>query len=149
MNSYGSRMLGRLVRAGLSTRLVVGLVAVIFLTVAAIALPAYSLVRTELERQAWSRVDEGATSSLALFNAGQSQLDQLATLAAQRPTLRSILRGGNRQELEAYLTAFAEGAGVAEDDCIRLLVTFITHQCVVPIGAGRSGQEQNRERCEQ
>ncbi len=112
MNSYGSRMLGQLVRAGLSTRLVVGLVAVIFLTVAAIALPAYTLVRTELERQAWSRVEQGATSSVALLNAGQAQLDQLTTLAAQRPTLRSILHEGNRQALGGYLTTFAEGAGV-------------------------------------
>src|SRR3990170_1579065 len=105
MNSYRARVLGRLVRAGLSARLVVGLVAVIFLTAAATALPAYSLIRTELERQARSRVEQGATSSLALLNAEQAQLDQLATLAAQRPTLRSILQEGNRQEVEAYLMA--------------------------------------------
>jgi hypothetical protein len=48
MNGYGFRVLGPLVRAGLSTRLVVGLVAVIFLTAAATALPAYSLIRSEL-----------------------------------------------------------------------------------------------------
>ena len=102
MRGYRSSVVGRLIRAGLSTRLVVGLVAVIFLTAAATALPAYSLIRTELERQARSRVEQGATSSLALLNAEQAQLDQLATLAAQRPTLRSILQEGNRQEVEAY-----------------------------------------------
>ncbi len=112
MSGSGSRLLGSLVRARLSTRLIVGLVGVIFVTVMASGLPAYGLIRMELERQAWSRVEQGATSSLALLNAGQAQLDQLATLGAQRPTLRSILHEGNRQDLEAYLTAFADGAGV-------------------------------------
>jgi PAS domain S-box-containing protein len=110
MHRYGSRVLGRLVRAGLSTRVVAGLVAVIFLTAAATALPAYGLIHSELERQAWSRVEQGATSSIALLKAEQDQLDQLAMLGAQRPTLRSLLRDGNQRDLEAYLTAFAAGA---------------------------------------
>jgi two-component system phosphate regulon sensor histidine kinase PhoR len=99
----------------------VAVVALIVLAIAAAALPAYALIRGELERQAWDRVDRGAATSKALIEAELTRLSSLATLAAQRPTLRSLAGEPPSAELQTYLETFRSAAGV--DD---VLVTSTT-----------------------
>jgi PAS domain S-box-containing protein len=99
-------------RSSVLKQTVAAMVALIVLAIAAASLPAYGLIHAELERQAWDRVEQGAATTLALLAAEQSRLLDLATLAAQRPTLRTLLRDGEKDDLEAYLSTFRSGAGI-------------------------------------
>jgi PAS domain S-box-containing protein len=91
----------------LSTRLIVTFVAVIVATTVAAGVPAYWLVRSQLEQQAWARVADGERITLALLEAEQARLADLAALTAQRPTLQTLLEGGGpANALSDYLRAF-------------------------------------------
>ncbi len=90
----------------LSTRLIVAIVLVIVVTTFAAGVPAYQIVRDQLDQQAWERVADGGRVALTLFEAEQASLLDLAMLTAQRPTLRTLLQTNDTADLSAYLQTF-------------------------------------------
>jgi PAS domain S-box-containing protein len=83
--------------------MIVSFIGLVILTAAAAGLPAIWLIRGQLERQAWAQVEQGSRAAQALYTARQNEMASLATLTAQRPTLRNLLLQGERAPLLAYL----------------------------------------------
>ena len=96
----------------LSAQMILSFVALVLLTAAAAGLPAVWLIRDQLGRQAWAQVEQGSLAAQALYEAKQNELQSLATLTAQRPTLRELLAKGERETLSAYLHTLQEGSGL-------------------------------------
>jgi hypothetical protein len=88
------------------------MVALVVLSIAAASLPALAIIHGELERQAWNRVEQGSLTTQALLEAELARLADLATLAGQRPTLRTLVADHRTGELEAYLDVFRDGADI-------------------------------------
>lgn len=96
----------------LSVQMILSFIALVLLTAAAAGLPAIWLIRGQLGRQAWAQVEQGSLSAQALYEAKQNELQSLATLTAQRPTLRELLANGEQETLSAYLRTLQEGSGL-------------------------------------
>jgi PAS domain S-box-containing protein len=96
----------------LSAQLILSFVALVFLTAAAVGGPAIWLIRSQLHRQEWSRLDQGALASQALYAAKRAELTGLATLTAQRPTLYELLPLGEKERLTDYLEILRQGSGL-------------------------------------
>lgn len=96
----------------LRTQLILSVIGLVLLTAAAVGLPAIWLIRTQLERQAWAQVEQGRRAAQALYTAQQNELTSLATLTAQRPTLRQLLAQGEPALLAEYLQTLQSGAGL-------------------------------------
>ena len=96
----------------LSVQLVFSLVGLALLTALMVGLPAIWLIRNQLESQAWAQVHQGVQATKALYAAREQDLDNLATLTAQRPSLRSLLQPVDREALTAYLETLRQGAGL-------------------------------------
>src|SRR3989304_799835 len=109
MRPSGVRALAGLRRASVQKQIIAGMVVLVVLAIAAASLPAYALIHAELEQQAWTRVEQGARTSRALLEAELARLADLATLAAQRPTLLALTTDRKTTELEAYLETFLAG----------------------------------------
>ncbi len=92
--------------------MVVSSIALVLLMAAAAGLPAVWLIREQLDRHAWSQVEQGRLAAQALYAVQQSELAGLATLAAQRPTLGYLLVDGDQDALSAYLATLREGSGL-------------------------------------
>ncbi len=97
---------------GLAIQMVLSSVALVLLTAAAAGLPAIWLIRGQLQQQAWERVEHGSRAAQALYEATRKELENLATLSAQRPTLRELLIRGTQEELAAYLGTLQQGSGL-------------------------------------
>ena len=106
------KWISALAGTSLTARLVLTFGAIVLLTVVAAAAPTYALIRSELERQAWSRIESGGRLTLILLDSERSRLDHLAATLAERPTLASLLRQNDRPGLTAYLDRFREGVNV-------------------------------------
>jgi two-component system phosphate regulon sensor histidine kinase PhoR len=89
-----------------STRLILGLTALILATTLSAGVPAFWLTRTQLERQAWSQVESIRQTTRSLLQAEQNRLDNLALLLAERPTLEQLANEQDWDELLPYLRAF-------------------------------------------
>ncbi len=87
-------------------------VALAVLTTLAIGVPAMGLIRGQLDRQAWALVGQGSRAAQALISAQINDLQNLAILTAQRPTLRTLIQQGDRSALAAYLQTLQKGAGL-------------------------------------
>jgi two-component system phosphate regulon sensor histidine kinase PhoR len=96
----------------LSVQMILSFVGVVILTSAAVGLPAIWLIRDQLDRQAWSQVDQGRRAALALYEAKQNEVESLAILTAQRPTLRDLLLQENDGVLEDYLETLKTVVGL-------------------------------------
>lgn len=96
----------------LSTRLIVAFIAAIMATTFVAGVPAYWLIRIELERQVWERVADGRRATLALLEAEKDRLVDLTSHAAQRPTLQRLTGGDDPAALSAYLQTFKAGVGL-------------------------------------
>ena len=96
----------------LSAQMVLSFVALALLTAAAAGLPAIWLIRDQFDRQAWAQVDQGTLAAQALYAARENELAGLATLTAERPTLRELLAEGEQDALATYLRTLQEGAGL-------------------------------------
>ncbi|HEX7974966.1 MAG TPA: ATP-binding protein [Anaerolineales bacterium] len=94
----------------LPVRMVLSFVALAVLTAAAVGLPAILLIRTQMDRQAWARADQGSSTAQALYAAQQSDLNNLAMLTAQRPTLINLVEQGDRPALQDYLHILLSGS---------------------------------------
>jgi PAS domain S-box-containing protein len=88
------------------------MVALVVLSIAAASLPALAIIHGELERQAWNRLEQGSMTTQALLEAELARLADLATLAGQRPTLRTLVTDHRTGELEAYLDVFRDGVDI-------------------------------------
>jgi PAS domain S-box-containing protein len=96
----------------LSAQMILSFVALVLLTAAAAGLPAFWLIRNQLERQAWAQVEQGSRAAQALYTAKQSEMINLATLTAQRPTLRELLARGDQTSMQTYLDTLQTGSGL-------------------------------------
>lgn len=96
----------------LSVQMILSFVALVLLTAAAAGLPAIWLIRGQLGRQAWAQVEQGSLAAEALYDAKRTELESLATLTAQRPTLRDLLRTEEQEVLATYLRTLQEGSGL-------------------------------------
>jgi PAS domain S-box-containing protein len=96
----------------LPAQMILGFVVVVILTAVTVGLPAIWLIRDQLNRQAWSQVDQGRRATEALYAAKQSEVEGFALLTSQRPTLRELLTREDRLPLENYLLTLQEGVGL-------------------------------------
>lgn len=94
----------------LRNQLLLSFIIIILLTAAAIGLPALWLMRDQLNQQAWAQVDQGSQATYALYVAQQNEMQNLATLTAERPTLRSLLSEQNQEKFISYLQTLRSGA---------------------------------------
>src|SRR5262245_53340757 len=96
----------------LPIQMLIGVVSLVLLTALAAGLPALWLLRNQLEDQAWAQVFQGSRAAQALYTAQQSETANLATLTAQRPTLRELLDQGQAAPTHSYLEVLRAGAGL-------------------------------------
>jgi len=96
--------------SSLPIQMILSFIALVLLTAAAAGLPAIWLIRGQLERQAWAQVEQGSRAAQALYAARKSELANLATLTAQRPTLHRLLTQADQAALSNYLRALQSGA---------------------------------------
>jgi hypothetical protein len=89
-----------------SVRLLLGFVILIVLTTLSAGVPAFWLTRTQLERQAWSQVENGQYATQSLLEAEQTRLANQLLLFADRPTLEQLIREQSADELQLYLQDF-------------------------------------------
>ena len=94
----------------LSTQMILSFIALVLVTAVTAGAPAIWLIQDQLKRQAWDQVEQGRRATLALYAARQSDVTDLATLTAQRPTLRGLLARGEMDALPAYLRTLKTGA---------------------------------------
>ena len=97
-----------LTRTSLATRLVILVVVLIFLTTLSAGVPAFLLARSQLEQQAWQRVDATARGTESLYDAAERRVVDLTALLAERPTLRRLIQDEDIDAIEPYLRAFQE-----------------------------------------
>ncbi len=97
-------------RDRLPVQLILSFVGLALLINLAVGLPALWLIRGQLERQAWTQVEQGRQATQALYAARQAEVHNLALLTAQRPTLRSLLASADRAALTDYLRTLQTGA---------------------------------------
>jgi PAS domain S-box-containing protein len=96
----------------LSAQMILSFIALVLLTAVAAGVPAVGLIRGQLEHQAWAQVEQGSRATLALYEARQSELEGLATLMAERPTLSQLVTDGQQEALPVYLSTLQEGSGL-------------------------------------
>ena len=94
----------------LPVQLILGSIGLVVLTAAAAGVPAIWLLYNQLDHQAWDQVEQGRRAATALYATRQRELVSLATLTAQRPTLRELLDQAEPAPLEIYLQTLREGA---------------------------------------
>lgn len=93
-------------RQRFATYLITGCVILIFASTISAGAPAYWITRNQLERQAWSHVENAQQATQSLLVAEQNRLSDLASLFAERPTLRRLAQAGAIDELEPFMAAF-------------------------------------------
>lgn len=118
----------------LSVQMILSSVALVLLTAAAAGWPAVWLIREQLDDQAWAQVEQGRLAAQALYEARQNELQSLATLAAQRPTLLELLAQGDQEALLAYLRTLQEGSG------LDLVLICDAGQAIARAGQATSGE---------
>lgn len=96
----------------LSVQMILSFVGVVILTSAAVGLPAILLIRNELDHQARLQLEQGKRAVLALYQATRSEVEDYASLTAQRPTLHELLSQDNQEELNNYLNQLRGNAGL-------------------------------------
>ena len=93
----------------LTAQLVTSFVMLVLLTAVAVGLPALWLIQSQSENQAWAQVEQGSRSTQALLTALQKEVEGLALLTAQRPSLPDLLLQENKAELVTFLDTLQEG----------------------------------------
>ena len=90
-------------RYSLVVQIVLSFMALILLTATAVGVPAVLLIRNQVERQTWARVNQGSHATEALYAAWQRRIADLAFLTSQRPTLIQLLSQEQGDALTNYL----------------------------------------------
>lgn len=94
----------------LPAQMIISVVGLVLFAAIAVGVPAIWLLNRQLEQQAWAQVEQGHRAAQALYTATQNEMDNLAVLTAQRPTLRQLLAQGDRSTLKSYLQTLKDGA---------------------------------------
>ncbi|MEJ2149523.1 MAG: hypothetical protein P8Z40_08570, partial [Chloroflexota bacterium] len=84
----------RIPARSLRAQLILSFILLILLAAAAAGIPAIWLLQAQLSRQAWAQIDQGVQAAQALYVAEEKRVADMATLAAQRPTLNTLLAEG-------------------------------------------------------
>ena len=79
---------------------------VIIATTIAAGVPAYLIIRSELEQQSWARLADGVQITRTLLRNEQDRLLDLGNLTSQRPTLRRHLKEGITEEFREYVRVY-------------------------------------------
>src|SRR5687767_9326360 len=87
----------------LATRLIVVFVAITLIATLAAGVPAYWLIRSELEQQTWSRVEDAHRVTGRLIDAEGARLADLVRLTSERPTLQRLMQPASVDDLPSYL----------------------------------------------
>jgi two-component system phosphate regulon sensor histidine kinase PhoR len=95
-----------------SMRLLFGVLVLIVLTTLSAGVPAFWLARSQLERQAWSQVDNAQSTTQTLLEAEQNRLINQLILFTERPTLERLIRQQSGDELQLYLQDFQNQSGL-------------------------------------
>ncbi len=95
-----------------SMRLLLGFVVLIVLTTLSAGVPAFWLTRTQLERQAWSQVDNAQSATQSLLEAEQNRVANQLGLFTERPTLQQLTHEQSAEELQLYLQDFQNQSGL-------------------------------------
>jgi PAS domain S-box-containing protein len=95
----------------LRTQLILSFIFLVLITALATEFPAVLLIYNQQKSQAWAMVDQGTKTARIFYDAKQSELEDLATLTAQRPTLIELLAQGSEDDLISYLTDLQKSAG--------------------------------------
>lgn len=93
-------------RGNFATRLASGLFLLVFITTLSAGVPAFWLTRTQLERQAWTYLENSRQATILLLQAEQNRLLDQVRLLAERPTLLRLVQEQALDELPAYLQQF-------------------------------------------
>ncbi|MGC9398875.1 MAG: ATP-binding protein [Anaerolineae bacterium] len=93
-------------RYSFSVRLQFGFLALALLITVVAVVFVLSLIRRQLDRQAWAQLEQGALVTEALYEAQQRALARWAQLLAERPTLQTLLEQGDGRALTDYLMTF-------------------------------------------
>jgi PAS domain S-box-containing protein len=116
-------------RYSLVVQMVLSFMALVLLTTTTVGLPAILLIRNQVERQTWARVNQGSHATQSLYAAWQRRIIDLATLTSQRPTLRELLSQEQEDELENYLQTLQE-----ETELDLLLVCASDQRPIIHVG---------------
>ncbi len=95
-----------------SMRILLGLVVLIVLTTLSAGVPAFWLSRSQLERQAWSQVNNAQKATQSLLEAEQNRLKNQLVLFSERPTLHQLIREQSVDDLQRYLQDFQDQSGL-------------------------------------
>ena len=79
-------------------------VGLVLLMAVATGVPAVWLLRDQFDRQAVSQLEQGSRAAEALYGAQQAELQGLALLVAERPTLNRLMVEADAVALARYLT---------------------------------------------
>jgi PAS domain S-box-containing protein len=99
-------------RRSLSAQLVLSFIGVVILTVIATGIPAILVFRGQLERQAWSQVEQGQRTAQSLYAARQSQLESQAAQVARLPGLGELLIENRIPEFSEAIASLQAGLQV-------------------------------------
>ncbi len=102
----------RVIPAHLTTRLIMAFILTIVITAVITGIPAYLLLRNELQNQMVVHLRDGVWVTKTLLEVEKDRLIETANLAAERPTLHQMLIQDDRTRLSEYLSEFKEGAGL-------------------------------------
>ena len=116
----------------LTVQLVTSFVVLVMLTAVAVGLPAIWLIQSQSENQAWAQVEQGSRATQALLTAQQKEVEGLALLTAQRPSLPDLLAQKNSTELVTFLDTLQEGTE------LNILVVCDPRQQQIAMSGGES-----------
>ncbi len=94
---------------GLSAQMVTGMIGLVLLSAVAAGLSAIWLLQQEQQRHGSALLDQGIRASRTLYAAAVNEVDRLAMLTAQRPTVRSLVANDPDHLLTAYLEQLLVG----------------------------------------
>ena len=88
------------------------LLLLVILITTAVGIPAILLLHEQLEEQAWKQAVQGSQMLSVLLDSRQNELQNLAIVTAQRPTLARLILDANPESLKDYLETFRAGANL-------------------------------------
>ena len=96
----------------LLVQMITAFIAIVILASMTVGIPAIWLLQNQLDRQAWAQVEQGQRVTIALYASHYKEILNLATLTAQRPTLKELLTQNDIPALTDYLITLQIGAGL-------------------------------------